>query len=155
MSFTSVVEKHFTRVYEPKIKEVFRQVALGLFARINSGDFRFENDTYNLSASIGAGVFIDGVLTDWTENPSVATTPKEVTYKGKKTIINGADLLNTALGEVEVKDMGKYVMIVLAAAPYGIAVDMPHFFVKRGEGWWSEDVVPKLIEQFRMNARAL
>ena len=68
----SVVEKQVEAYLEPRIREVFRQSALAIFDRINRDDFKFESQTDNLRASMGIGVFKDGLLTDWVENPNIA-----------------------------------------------------------------------------------
>lgn len=146
---------------DPRIREVFRSVALGFFNRINSSDFRYEDDTNNLRASSGIGIFKEGVLTDWIENPYVPTRLKEVTYKRGTRTIDGNELLDSVLGQIDTRNFATYVMVVVAAAPYAYSVDQAlgsqpaDGHIKRGKGWWSEDVVPKLITDFMLNLTRL
>ena len=158
-NFRSVVEKQVEAYLEPRIREVFRQSALAIFDRINRDDFKFESQTDNLRASMGIGVFKDGLLTDWVENPNIAAQPKTMRYKGTTYEIDGRQALEEALAAIDVKGMGKWVMVLVAAVPYALWVDLgEHNGIagyKRGTGWWSEDIVPFITDSFRTNVKQL
>ena len=146
---------------EPRIRTVFRQTAQYIFDRIQRDDFKFESQSHNLLASIGIGVFKDGVLTDWIANPYVPAELKKFKYKGTVYDIDGQQALNEALGAIDVKGMGKWVMVLVAAVPYALFVDLglgtqrADGMDKRGMGWWSDDFAPSVAEAFRTSAIAL
>lgn len=160
--FIEILKERTEEHLEPRIREVFRQTAVYIFERISRDDFLFDSQTYNLNASIGIGVFKDGVLTDWITNPLRPTQLKKFIYKGQVQYIDGQQALNEALGAVgrDAKEMGKWVMILIAAVPWAYLVDIgsgnqPSVGDKRGKGWWSNDLAPDIVEKFRRNAKAL
>ena len=80
-------------------------------------------------------------------------------YKGTTYEIDGRQALEEALAAIDVKGMGKWVMVLVAAVPYALWVDLgEHNGIagyKRGTGWWSEDIVPFITDSFRTNVKQL
>ena len=146
---------------EPRIRTLFTDVAFLIFDRINRDDFLFESQTHNLRASIGIGIFKDGVLTDWVTNPEIPTTEKKLVYNKEVTLVDGQAALNDALSDIDVKMLGEWVMVLVAAVPYALSVDLglgtqrSDGQPKRGVGWWSEDFAKEVAEEFRTKAKEL
>lgn len=161
-NFMEVAKVQTDKWIEPRIRTLFTDVAFLIFDRINRDDFLFESQTHNLRASIGIGIFKDGVLTDWVTNPEIPTTNKLLVINGEFTLFDGQLALNEALGSMDVKSLGEWVMVLVAAAPYALAVDTglegkqrSDGQPKRGVGWWSEDFAKEVAEEFRTKAKEL
>ncbi len=144
-TFQQAAEQQVMAVLEPKIRIAFTMTAQQLFARIVADDFRFQSQTNNLRASTGIGVFKDGILTDWISNPEIPilSSPQFTTAGTGITgwMADGNDLLTEALFGTQMADGADWTFYVVSAAPYASFVDDGGGGIKRGAGWWSEDLI--------------
>jgi hypothetical protein len=155
MTFRQAAENLVNTVLEPKIRMAFTITAQSLFQRIADDDFRFQSQTNNLRASTGIGVFRNDVLTDWISNPDIPinSSPK-FTSKGITGVLaDGNDLLSEALYSTHMADGADWTFYVVSAAPYASFVDDGGGGVKRGYGWWSEDLIQFIQEELIDNLK--
>lgn len=100
---------------------------------IRSINFEWEDDTFNLRASIGAGIYDkNGVLVNWSGkiNP-INTLSKSKKYKGNRVYYDGNDLLQVALNNSQPTG-STYSLRVFVSNPYGYFVDSNPY---KGNGW--------------------
>lgn len=161
-AFRQAAEQKVVAVLEPKIRASFTATATQLFARIIADDFKFKSQTNNLRASTGIGVFKNGVLTDWISNPEIPiiSSPQFTTENlaGGKTSItgwmaDGNDLLTEALFGAQMADGADWTFYVVSAAPYASFVDDGGGGVKRGSGWWSDDLIEFIKDSLFSNLK--
>lgn len=142
------------KLNEKYVRTVFVNTAKEVFDWMSKQTY-YTNRTYNLSDSVGVGIYKKGVLVKWVTNPSAkAQKPRMITYHGERIEINGRALLQSALnasaGAAGV--FADYTLIVFAKAPYGAWVDLSlgdGGSNKQGKGWWSDGLVPHVKETFQ------
>ena len=160
-NFKKVFTKYAEEYLDTRIQNVFQKVALSIFDKLMREDVLFQNQTGTLTASTGIGIFKTGRMVQWVDNPNYPASQRTVTYKGQKTVVNGQKLLNATLAATDARTAGKYVMVLVSSAPYaysveaGLGTQRADGMPKRGIGWWSEDIVPHLTQQFLLNAKLM
>lgn len=160
-NFKKVFTKYAEEYLDTRIQNVFQKVALSIFDKLMREDVLFQNQTGTLTASTGIGIFKNGRMVQWVDNPNYPASQQTVTYKGQKTVVNGQKLLNATLAATDARTAGKYVMVLVSSAPYaysveaGLGTQRADGMPKRGIGWWSEDIVPYLTQQFLLNAKLM
>ena len=120
--------------------EILNRVANSILDWVKDKSYTYENDTYNLTDSIGCAIYKDGRVIQTLYNPSFAQGPSIMYYKKVRYSINGRSLLTKALNDGEIASMGQYVLGVFVATPYGKWVDLSLGYGgdnKRGKGWFS------------------
>jgi len=131
--------------------EIFTVVARSVFEFIAAPGY-FHNETNNLSNSIGIGIYENGVLVQWIDNPAAENAlPKTYIYHGISYPVNGRAELEKAISAAAGTVIGGYSMIVFCALPYGLWVDRSlgdGGTDKRGRGWWSEGLIPEVRKAF-------
>lgn len=134
-------------------KSIFTSVAHDMFSWLNSQTY-YQNRTFNLSDSIGFGIYNNGLLVKWISNRGTsATTNKTYTYHGVKKTISGRKMLESAINYT-CGALGFYSMKVFCAVPYGAWVELGlgnkpiNGSAKAGIGWWSEGLIPKIKTRF-------
>lgn len=147
MTFREAYESRINAHLDVRIREAFRQAALQVYARVEADDFLYESQTNNLRASTGVGIFKDGVLTDWVQNPIIPTSEKKFTYHGATEMVDGNELLQQALTKIQTDGIGKWVFLVVATVPYAAWVDEGNGGTKRGSGWWTDDFAPNILDE--------
>ena len=130
--------------------EIFSEVAKEVFAWLKNQTY-YQNRTFNLSDSIGFGIYDNGTLAQWIANPdSNAAEDKTYTYHGVRHTINGRRMLEEAISGSTAR-IGMYTMKVFCAVPYGAWVELglgnggPD---KAGVGWWSDGLMPEVRDRF-------
>lgn len=120
--------------------EILSRVADSILDWVKDKTYTYEDDTYNLTDSIGCAIYKNGVLVKTLVNPKQAQKTRTITYKKARYTINGRSLLTKALNDGEIASMGQYVLGVFVATPYGKWVDLSlgdGGGNKRGKGWFS------------------
>lgn len=120
--------------------EILNRVANSVLDWVRDKNYTYENDTYNLTDSIGCAIYKNGHVIQALYNGTQASSPRVIRYKGGTYTINGRTLLTKALNDGEIASMGQYVLGVFVATPYGKWVDLSLGYGgdnKRGKGWFS------------------
>ena len=92
-NFKKVFAKYAEAYLDTRIQNVFQKVALSIFDKLMREDVLFQNQTGTLTASTGIGIFKNGRMVQWVDNPNYPASQRTVTYKGQKTVVNGQTLL--------------------------------------------------------------
>lgn len=119
---------------------ILNRVANSVLDWVRDKNYTYENQTYNLTDSIGCAIYKNGRVIQVLYNTPYASGPRRNTYKGVRSMINGRTLLFQSLNDVEIASKGQYVLGVFVAAPYGASVDLSlgrGGSNKRGKGWFS------------------
>lgn len=139
---------------EKYVKAVFVNTAKEVFDWMSKQDY-FTNRTYNLSDSVGIGIYKQGTLVSWITNPSKkASMPREITYRGQRISVDGRALLQDAINASAsmAAAFADYTLIVFVKAPYGAWVDLSlgdGGSNKAGKGWWTDGLVPHVKDTFK------
>lgn len=139
----SVADSVAMRILENTANEILKWV--------ENKQYTYEDQTYNLTDSIGCAIYKGGILVKTIVPASRAVEPREYSYHGLRHDEYGRGHLRAALNDMEIASMGDYVLGIFAAAPYGLWVDQslgrggPE---KRGKGWFSEGLRTFAEEQF-------
>ena len=116
-NFKKVFTKYAEEYLDTRIQNVFQKVALSIFDKLMREDVLFQNQTGTLTASTGIGIFKNGRMVQWVDNPNYPASQRTVTYKGQKTVVNGQKLLNATLAATDARTAGKYVMVLPPELP--------------------------------------
>ena len=122
--------------------EILERTASAIHDWVVANNYTYQDQTYNLSDSIGYAIYKNGVLVKMITPlpPRRATSERKNIFKGAVRYINGRQLLEEAISSAELANQGQYVLGVYVAAPYGISVDLSlgrGGNNKRGKGWFS------------------
>ena len=150
-------------INEKYVKKVFVNTAKAVFDWMSKQSY-FTNRTYNLSDSVGVGIYKQGVLVNWVTNPaSKASAPRVITYHGERISVDGRALLQEAINASAsmAATFADYTLVIFVKAPYGAWVELglgaygdsdgsdgQSHPAKAGYGWWSEGLVPYIKETF-------
>lgn len=114
--------------------------------------YTYEDQTYNLSDSVGCAIYKAGVLIKPYIPRQQASEYKRLTYHGQRMYLDyGHRLLESALNNSTVAMLGDYTLGVYAVMPYGLWVDRSlgdGGNNKRGKGWFSG---PDGLKNFALN----
>lgn len=131
--------------------QIMERTADEILRWVEGKQYTYEDQTYNLTDSIGCAIYKHGVLVKIVVPQTHAVEPREYTYHKLKHDEYGRGHLRAVLNDFEIASMGDYVLGIFAAAPYGLWVDLSLGYGgpdKRGKGWFSEDLKTFAEEQF-------
>lgn len=157
--FDKKIKKFLDNVLERNLMQLLEFIGKYVKDWVKSESAAYwENDTYNLRDSIGAGLYKNGRLVKFIGNPAKASSPAKYTYHGVQYTMSGRRKLMTALGNNHLANSGKYVLAIFCEAPYGFFLEHglgPEPLSsgddsKKGFGWWSNGLVPYVQERFEV-----
>lgn len=109
---------------------------------ISTKTYTYTDRTYNLTDSTGCAIYKDGVLTEFKYYPRKQATKRgRYTYHKQRYEFDGRELLTEALAGKPLENMGKYTLVVISKAPYGVWVNESKGNGpdnKAGKGWFDE-----------------
>lgn len=141
------------KINEKYARQIFENTAKEVASWMDSQTY-YTNRTYNLTDSVGVGVYKKGVLVSWAGNPAKrASVANIIRYRGNMIHVDGRSLLNEAIrkGSSTYGAFADYTLVVFAEAPYAYWVDQSLGSGgnnKKGKGWWSEGLVPHIKSTF-------
>lgn len=119
---------------------ILTAVAESVLKWMSDKSYTYEDQTYNLSDSVGCAIYKKGVLIRMFIPARQASGPSRITYHKLTYYESGRQSLEAALNNRSVAMLGDYTLGVYAAMPYGLWVDQSlgdGGDNKRGKGWFS------------------
>lgn len=149
--FIRGIKQFIDKQVEPAIEDMFRYVS-NMVDRWLETQTSYQNQTYNLTDSIGVGTYKHGTLVNW-HQPRMALGQTRNLWVSRGTVIpiNGFQLLQAAISEGEGSSFAEYTLVVYAAVPYAEWVELSlgaGGSNKRGKHWWSAGLIPYVQKEF-------
>ena len=79
-NFKKVFAKYAEEYLDARVQNVFQKVALSIFDKLMREDVLFQNQTGTLTASTGIGIFKNGRMVQWVDNPNYPASQRTVRH---------------------------------------------------------------------------